>query len=243
MQPSPIFLTSCHSTQEEAEAGFQVGRYQDGDFVLTHAQTAGKGAGNTVWLSEPGKNLTGTLIRCPERLEPNLLVALNKRISMALFFALQNLLPEPEFLKVKWPNDLYFRDEKLGGILITTKWQGQGLKAIFIGIGLNVNQLKFNLPRATSLALLLGKELSLLEMVDRLSENLKVLWADKMGITEQLNHEYLVNLYGLNQKMRFQSAQGEWMGIVRNITENGDILIESEQGIVRFGYKEVQFIG
>ena len=79
---------------------------------------------------------------------------------------------DPE-LKLKWPNDLYFGNQKLGGILIENTLSGPKIQYSIIGIGLNINQLELALPTATSFAQITGRAYSREALAARLLECLE----------------------------------------------------------------------
>ncbi len=106
--------------------------------VYTFNQTEGKGQHNREWISEAGKDLAFSIIFSPEkRLLKNSLVAFYTGI--AVYAALLNYLDDN--LKVKWPNDIYYNDAKLGGILCE-KVIANNSEKIIIGIGININSYK-----------------------------------------------------------------------------------------------------
>src|SRR5690606_25093723 len=113
----------------------------EGTVIMAVDQYAGKGQQGTVWQSEPGKNLTFSLLLTPFFLSPKHQFRLTVAVSVALVRALATLLGER--VAIKWPNDLYVGDRKIGGMLIENILQGPRWKSAIIGIGLNVNQTVF----------------------------------------------------------------------------------------------------
>ena len=77
-------------------------------------------------------------------------------ISLAILDALEQYIGD---LSIKWPNDIYWRNGKLGGILIENRLQGGCIKDCIIGIGLNVNQEQFvsDAPNPVSLKQIHGR--------------------------------------------------------------------------------------
>lgn len=112
-----------------------------GTVFVADAQSAGRGRREVGgqrrrWFSPPGKNLYLSLIARPD-------LALDKvaPITLAVGAALADFLAEDRGvdLWLKWPNDLYVGDRKLAGILTEGVTGAQGLEAVVIGLGLNVN--------------------------------------------------------------------------------------------------------
>ena len=105
-----IFLTTCHSTNEEAADRVRKGRQVEGTIIITDNQTRGRGQQSNRWWSEPGKNLTFSLILHPKELLVEEQFLLNTVTSLAITDVLDLLFPGAV---VKWPNDIYVKDEKL----------------------------------------------------------------------------------------------------------------------------------
>ncbi len=119
---------------------------QDGQgLVVADHQTAGRGRLGRAWSSEPAQNLLFSLI-----LRPNLAAVSAPRAVMIWAAAMASALD----VWVKWPNDLVTdQDLKLGGLLAELETEGDRVRFVVLGVGLNVNQTEFpDLPAATSLA-------------------------------------------------------------------------------------------
>src|SRR5690606_10094291 len=113
-----------------------------------------------------GQNLTFSLLLKPSFLAIKNQFSLNMAISIALNNALQPLVGNG--ISIKWPNDIYYQNRKLGGILIENIISGQSFKSSIIGIGLNVNQQHFQpelKDRATSIYQILHKDVNLDELL------------------------------------------------------------------------------
>ena len=83
--------------------------------VTAEFQTAGRGAGTNTWESERSQNLLFSLISYPKRLQANQMFALSEVTALAIRDALSSYAPG--FL-IKWPNDIYYNDKKIVGMLI-----------------------------------------------------------------------------------------------------------------------------
>ena len=147
--------------------------------VVTDFQTSGKGQGKNVWQSEDGKNLLFSIALDMSFLKAEDQFLLTQIVSVAMINVLKNYLPE-ENLFIKWPNDIYFNDRKIAGILIKNEIKGIMLGTSIIGIGLNVNQTDFDesLPNPISMKMITGKdydlEMLLKEICNKLSQQTKV---------------------------------------------------------------------
>lgn len=117
-------------------------QYKHGTALAAHEQTAGRGQRGNHWESEPEKNLTFSVL-----LRPNILAAarqfeISQIVSIAITKVLRRCL-ETEEVKIKWPNDIYYKDKKICGILIENTITGAHIDRSIVGIGINVNQEKF----------------------------------------------------------------------------------------------------
>jgi BirA family biotin operon repressor/biotin-[acetyl-CoA-carboxylase] ligase len=105
-----------------------------GTLVIANEQTAGRGRGGKSWRSAPGAGLWLTLIDRPG--DNSGLGVLSLRVGLASAEALDRFAPEP--IRLKWPNDLYIDQGKLGGILVEARWREQAVEWVAIGLGVNV---------------------------------------------------------------------------------------------------------
>ena len=137
-----------------------------GNIVVTDYQTSGKGQGKNVWESEDGKNLLFSIALDMSFLRAENQFVLTQMVSVAMINVLKKYLPE-DSLFIKWPNDIYFCDNKIAGILIKNEIKGMMLGTSIIGIGLNVNQTVFdkNLPNPISMKMITGNDYDLEEIL------------------------------------------------------------------------------
>ncbi|MCK9470421.1 MAG: biotin--[acetyl-CoA-carboxylase] ligase [Bacilli bacterium] len=124
--------------------------------VRTKYQTAGHGQFARVWESDYDKNLLFSLLIKKDL--PFVVKDANPVFVSALLSLLDELGIEADF---KYPNDIIVGTNKLAGILIETKFSGPNVDYIIVGIGLNVNQEKFQSENAISLRNILGRDLDL----------------------------------------------------------------------------------
>ena len=105
--------------------------------VSAEFQTAGKGQRGNSWEAEKEKNLLFSFVLYPTFLEARCQFILSQIISLSIKEELDRWSDE---ITIKWPNDIYWNDRKLGGILIENVVQGAVIKASILGVGLNINQ-------------------------------------------------------------------------------------------------------
>ena len=148
-----IWLERVDSTNDEARR--HISEIDNLSVVSALEQTKGRGQRGNRWSSQPGENLTFSLVVKDFRIKANEQSA----ISQATALSLVDLLSRHEIkARIKWPNDIYACDEKICGILIENSLKGSEIDWSIIGIGLNVNQTAFpeDLPNPTSMKLCTG---------------------------------------------------------------------------------------
>lgn len=105
-----------------------------GTLVIADEQTAGRGRGGKSWQSSPGAGLWLALVERP--VDTSGLGVLSLRVGLAAAEALDRFAAEP--IRLKWPNDLYVENGKLGGILVEARWRESSVEWVAIGLGVNV---------------------------------------------------------------------------------------------------------
>ena len=91
-------------------------------------------------------------------------------------------------------------DEKIAGILIENSIQGEKVKSLIIGIGLNINQLKFKdyKRKCTSLKKVKGIEFSRFDILEKLKKTIETNFSKLKNDFTAFDREYLENLYQFN---------------------------------------------
>ncbi len=103
---------------------------QHGDVVFTPRQTAGRGQFDRVWHSPPGV-LTASFIL--DGLDPGKQSGLSLAVGLAVIYAIEDLAGCPNCLQLKWPNDIWYDQRKLAGILCEVSKD-----RLIVGIGCNL---------------------------------------------------------------------------------------------------------
>ncbi len=162
---------------------------------------------------------------------------------LAIISAIKNLNTN---FKIKWPNDIYFENKKLGGILIENILHGFNIYKTIIGIGLNINQKQFstNLPNPVSLFQICNQEFDKNLILNQLTINLnKYLIKVVANEFDCLKTEYIENLYLFNKISNFKTKSEIIEGKIIDIEDFGYLVIEtSNRKILKFAFKEVDFI-
>jgi BirA family biotin operon repressor/biotin-[acetyl-CoA-carboxylase] ligase len=216
----------------------------EGTVIMAESQYAGRGQQQNRWHSEPGKNLTFSILLTPSFLAINAQFDLTRVISLGVFDALEPLLGEK--LKIKWPNDIYYEDCKLGGILIENLLHGSQIKQAVIGIGLNVNQEHFPaiVPNAISIKQILQQDYDLRALLSEICGHIEA-WYLKLKAekTDLIRQAYLKHIYWLNQKHDFSAKGSVFTAEIKNIKDEGLLVLEDNNStVMEFSFKQIEFL-
>jgi BirA family biotin operon repressor/biotin-[acetyl-CoA-carboxylase] ligase len=212
--------------------------------VTAENQTNGKGQMGAKWDSETGKNLVFSVLVKNVLNKITEIFDLNFAVALSVLTTLEkNNIPN---LSIKWPNDILSDNKKVAGILIENTIKNNGEITSIIGVGLNVNQLNFdNLPKASSLAVIMKKELDKEVILKQLIESLKSncdLLQNKSA--SQLWNSYNNNLFKKGIPMAFSLPDGtKFMGIIKSVNSSGKLEVKLENDTIEtFGIKEIQLL-
>jgi BirA family biotin operon repressor/biotin-[acetyl-CoA-carboxylase] ligase len=214
----------------------------EGTVIMAEEQYAGRGQQQNKWFAEAGKNLTFSILLKPVFLPLSDQFCLTQAISLGVVQALSTVT---EHVNIKWPNDIYYRKQKLGGILIENMVQGSQINNSVIGIGLNINQDKFPdyLPNAISLKQILHKDYDLKSLLSEICRQIEG-WYLKLraGKRDELKQAYLDHLFELNEERSFRSKGVEFTGTITGVTDEGLLIINSNGTQQLYNLKEVEFL-
>jgi biotin-[acetyl-CoA-carboxylase] ligase BirA-like protein len=161
---------------------------------VTDNQTQGRGQGNNSWESAPGKNLTFSMILYPVSIEVSAQFVLSKAISLAVYDFISQFVSD---VSVKYPNDVYVGNRKITGILIENFIKGAYLEKSIAGIGVNINQERFesNAPNPVSLRQMTGNTYQLNDCLENLCACIAHRYKMITGNADQLHSDYEQHLY------------------------------------------------
>ena len=206
------------------------------EVVWADYQTAGRGQGTNTWESERGKNLTFSILLHPVDLPANRQFLLSMQVSLAICEALSEHIGD---LSIKWPNDIYWRNAKIAGILIENRLQGQVIRDSIVGVGLNVNQRQFmsDAPNPISLWQICEHE------TDREQLLKDILAALGRLLGQEVREQYLAMLYRRKGFHPYVDKDGAFMAELEDVEDDGHLLLcDDSGGHRRYAFKEVMFI-
>ena len=239
-----IKLNATNSTNTYLKNLLKEKQVKDLSCIWALSQTQGRGQQGAKWISEPGKNLTFSVLKKFENLSSEYHFLLNMEVSLAIFRALKKLyIPD---LAVKWANDILSSKKKICGILIENTLHKEQISSSIIGIGLNVNQVFFNdLPNVSSLQKIMGHPFDLEEILLLICQELEVsLKSLSPTRFETMLDEYHTHLFRKDKPSTFEYPNGErFMGYIRGVSHNGQLQVEQEDALMSsFSLKEIKLL-
>jgi BirA family transcriptional regulator, biotin operon repressor / biotin---[acetyl-CoA-carboxylase] ligase len=238
-----IKLSAINSTNDYLKELSSAQYVENFTIVTAESQTSGRGQMGAKWVSEPGKNLTFSVLVKDLLLDINEIFTLNAAVAISVISALEKY--PVHNLCIKWPNDILAGNKKLGGILIENSIKTNGEIYSVIGIGLNVNQTEFaDLAKASSLILISGKEYDKHAIMVAIAENLKRNIAALMHKDiDAIWQKYHTKLYKKDIPMPFEKDGHKFMGIICGVSKTGSLKVQLDNdSIAEYGIKEVQLL-
>ena len=237
-----IYLDEVESTNESILQYISKSKPQSNLCLYSFNQSKGRGQIGRNWYSGIDNNLCSSYSVHFHKLEIKAQFNLNMAVSCAIRETIQDILPN-KAVKIKWPNDIYVGKEKIAGILIQNQLQSKFISSSIIGVGININESNFptDIPNPTSIKLLEQEE-SLMVILLKQTEKLDKYLGKMMFSRINLEKEYLKHFYGLNEVRGFKEQSGIFTGIIKGVSSEGKLIIEKEDGLAHFNFKEIQFL-
>jgi BirA family biotin operon repressor/biotin-[acetyl-CoA-carboxylase] ligase len=208
-----------------------------GTVVIAETQSAGRGRMGRGWHSPPGVNLYTTII-----LRPRLTMAEVPRLSLVAGVAAAEALEEvaPDIVQLKWPNDVWLNGRKAGGIIAEAVTdRAQRLDSVLLGIGLNLNLAKDDVPeeireRAISVLIATGHRCDRVAVANSLFTRLNIRYDENVTQGFAVVRPAWERYSGLSGKrVTVVDAGTREEGIVKGIDTDGALLLETSSGVRR----------
>lgn len=200
----------------------------EGTVVIADAQTAGRGRRGRLWLDEPGQSILMSIILRPEMPASEL-----SGLSFVASLAAARFLEADCHLsaQLRWPNDIYVGDRKIGGILVETS----GGTAI-VGIGINVNQRAFSdelKDIATSVMLETGQSCNVRMLAQSLADAVMQAYNEfiSAGFAAILS-EWRTYMWGIGSLVQIDSEALTFKGVIQGVDASGALLVCDSDGAV-----------
>jgi BirA family transcriptional regulator, biotin operon repressor / biotin---[acetyl-CoA-carboxylase] ligase len=226
-----IELDSIPSSNDFLKELVSEKKIKDPQAVITEFQTRGRGQRNKFWESKQGQNILWTSF-WPTDIPIGIQGQILMKIAVAVQSFLDKLFQENEVqkqIKIKWPNDLYVDDSKIGGMLIETSIQGDKISQLFLGIGLNILQTEFSkdVPNPSSLAIIKPSiDWDRSKIIANLASTLEQIDFNNTG--DDLKSRYEKNMYGIEKTVYLESKNYR----VEGISELGHLRLKNDLEVI-----------
>jgi BirA family biotin operon repressor/biotin-[acetyl-CoA-carboxylase] ligase len=240
------YFDEVGSTQKVAAEMVEAGA-APGTVVIAEQQTAGRGRLGRTWHSPPGLNLYATFI-----LRPRMPIAEVPRLSLVAGVAVADTLATvaPGMVALKWPNDVWLKGRKAGGIIAEAiADSAQNLLCVLLGIGLNLNLAIYDIPeelrdKATSVRIATGHRCDRIAIAATLFNRLnsRYMEAEAHGFAAMRpDYERYFALTG--KKVTVSDGTTQVSGCVTGVDAEGALMLETNQGVQRILAGEVSVAG
>lgn len=211
--------------------------------VVADFQTSGRGQRGNSWESEPCKNLLFSFVLFPEFLEARRQFLISQIVSLAIKEELETYTTD---VSIKWPNDIYWKEKKICGMLIENDLMGRHINQSIAGIGININQETFHssAPNPVSLQQITGRQYDIFEILKnimlRIQSYYSLLLTNK---TESITVHYEKSLFRKEGLHRYRDADGEFFARIVGVEPEGKLILEDEMQTKRgYMFKEVEYL-
>jgi len=216
----------------------------EGTVIMASEQQAGRGQAFSRWESEPGQNLLLSFILYPQFVDPSKIFLLSQTISLGVMETLKELLGEQ--VHIKWPNDIYYGNKKICGLLIENSIRALHINHSVVGIGLNVNQSVFPdaLPNPVSIQNILGHPTDLMDVFHLLCNHLEKRYLQlKAGQAKEIKADYLKSLYRFNESHTFEYGGQKFKAKIVDVADDGKLVLEYGNSLMgSYDFKTIHFV-
>lgn len=223
-------IKSCSSTNDHAEKLALEGG-EEGAVVIADEQTEGRGTKERTWFSARNKGLYLSIILRPPQRNISLLPLLAG-------VAVSDALYEAEGIRIglKWPNDLIWKNKKLGGVLCEGSFSGDHLNYVILGIGLNIRHGKGDFPEeirssATSLQIITEKKVDKDLLCEKLWDSLNLWYGcflhKEARVIVETFQRYAV--FHPGERIILDTEEGQLSGIYCGIDTRGGLILEYQK--------------
>lgn len=225
-----MFIQEIDSTNEEIKQLAQKG-YPNGTTVVAETQSAGKGRLGRLWNSPTGTGLWFSFLLRPQ-ISPNQIAGITLAVGLGVCKAIRNYTNINAL--IKWPNDIIIGNKKLCGILTEMTTKSNEIENVIVGVGINVNTLKFPDEinhKATSLFLETGKQVNRSDLFKNILleiENYVEYYLDNPQ--SNIIEDYKKLCATLGKNVTVTRGNKILIGTAISISNDGDLIIKNQTG-------------
>lgn len=241
-QLSPFFqlasFAEIDSTNDEAKRRAGEGAAH-GTLIWARAQSAGRGRRGRRFVS-PAGNLYMSILLRPDRPAASA-AQLGFAAALALGEAMLPLLPRPEGLRYKWPNDVLIDGRKVSGILLESQAAGDGrLDWLVVGIGVNVASFPEGVDYPAISLAAAGARVTVEALLEAVAGGFEA-WYERWREEgfQPLRQAWLARARGLGESIRVRLQGAEARGRFAGLDEDGALLLDEGTAQRRIGAGDV----
>ena len=241
--PEIIHIRETNSTNNYLKELLQTQNVDEGTVVWADFQSAGKGQRGNGWESEAGKNILFSIVLFPGFIKAGEQFILSQIVSLAVANCLQEYT---EGISIKWPNDIYWNDKKICGILLENTILEDNIGHSVAGIGININQENFRseAPNPVSLKQITNRDYNLEEILKTVVDNINAYYQQiKIGKTDSLIKQYKESLFRKDGYHLYNDGISDFLARIQDVDSSGLLILKTKEGEERhFAFKEVKYI-
>ena len=238
-----VHISETNSTNNYLQTLCAQEKVEEFTTVVADFQTSGRGQRGNSWESEPYKNLLFSFVLFPEFLEARRQFLISQIISLAIKEELDTYTND---VSIKWPNDIYWKEKKICGILIENDLMGRNISRSIAGIGININQEEFHspAPNPVSLYQITGKQYDIFEVLKNIMLRIQSYYCQlKKNDTLSIVAHYEKSLFRKEGMHRYKDTNGEFLARIVCVEPEGRLILEDEmQAKRRYMFKEVEYL-
>lgn len=241
--PEIIHISETNSTNNYLKELLQTQNVDEGTVVWADFQSAGKGQRGNGWESEAGKNILFSIVLFPGFIKAGEQFILSQIVSLAVANCLQEYT---EGISIKWPNDIYWNEKKICGILLENTILEDNIGHSVAGIGININQENFRseAPNPVSLKQITNRDYNLEEILKTVVDNINAYYQQiKIGKTYSLIKQYKESLFRKDGYHLYNDGISNFLARIQDVDSSGILILKTKEGEERhFAFKEVKYI-
>lgn len=241
--PEIIHISETNSTNNYLKELLQTQNVDQGTVVWADFQSAGKGQRGNGWESEVGKNILFSIVLFPGFIKAGEQFILSQIVSLAVANCLQEYT---EGISIKWPNDIYWNEKKICGILLENTILEDNIGHSVAGIGININQENFRseAPNPVSLKQITNRDYNLEEILKTVVDNINAYYQQiKIGKTDFLIKQYKESLFRKDGYHLYNDGISDFLARIQDVDSSGLLILKTKEGEERhFAFKEVKYI-
>lgn len=242
--PVPLFMVEqTNSTNSCLHDFFRKGIPPAFTTVFAHYQTAGRGQRGNSWESEEGRNLLFSFVLFPDFLEARRQFLLSQIIALSIKDVLDTYT---DGITIKWPNDIYWQERKICGMLIENEIQGNYICQTIAGIGININQQKFysSAPNPVSLWQITHKDYDCIELLAQVMKRVQEYYTWLLrGNAAMITARYQDALFRKKGIYPYTDNHGKFLAEIIRVEPEGFLVLRDSSGKERkYTFKEIQYV-